>query len=119
MALTEQYELPVPGTERGRLTRERILAAAEEVFGQMGYEPASITAITQTAGVAQGTFYVYFPSKHAIFVELIKDFGVRVRAAIGRATVPVSRAAPTARRSSAPDSRHGWRSVSSIPACTA
>ena len=95
MALTEQYELPVPGTERGRLTRERILAAAEEVFGQMGYEPASITAITQTAGVAQGTFYVYFPSKHAIFVELIKDFGVRVRAAIGRATVPVSRAAPT------------------------
>jgi AcrR family transcriptional regulator len=85
----EQYDLPVPGTARGHRTRERILAAAEDVFGQLGYEPASITAITQAAGVAQGTFYVYFPSKHAIFVELIKDFGVRVRAAIARATVPL------------------------------
>jgi AcrR family transcriptional regulator len=93
--LVEQYDLPVPGTQRGQRTRERILAAAEEVFGQMGYEPASIAAITQAAGVAQGTFYVYFPSKHAIFVELIKDFGVRVRAAIARATVPASRGAPS------------------------
>ncbi len=89
--LVEQYDLPVPGTPRGQRTRERILAAAEEVFGQLGYEPASIVAITQAAGVAQGTFYVYFPSKHAIFVELIKDFGVRVRAAIGRATLPTTR----------------------------
>ena len=87
---TEQYDLPTPGTVRGQRTRERILAAAEDVFGELGYEPASIAAITQTAGVAQGTFYVYFPSKHAIFVELIKDFGVRVRAAIAQATVVAS-----------------------------
>ena len=93
--LAEHYDLPVPGTERGQRTRERVLAAAEQVFGQLGYEPASITAITQAAGVAQGTFYVYFPSKHAIFVELIKDFGVRVRAAIARATLPASRTAPS------------------------
>ena len=92
---TEQYDLPVPGTARGQRTRERILAAAEEVFGQVGYEPASITAITQAAGVAQGTFYVYFPSKHAIFVELIKDFGVRVRAAIAQAVVPTLRTSPS------------------------
>ena len=87
----EQYDLPIPGTPRGQRTRQRILAAAEEVFGQMGYEPTSITAITQAAGVAQGTFYVYFPSKHAIFIELIKDFGARVRAAIADATVPLTR----------------------------
>lgn len=91
----ENYELPVPGTDRGQRTRQRILAAAEDVFGEMGYEPASITAITQAAGVAQGTFYVYFPSKHAIFVELIKDFGARVRADIAHATVPTLRSAPT------------------------
>ncbi len=93
--LGEQYDLPVPGTLRGRRTRDRILAAAEEVFGETGYEPASITAITQAAGVAQGTFYVYFPSKHAIFVELIKDFGARVRAAIAEAAVPATRASPS------------------------
>jgi AcrR family transcriptional regulator len=64
----------------------------------MGYEPASITAITQAAGVAQGTFYVYFPSKHSIFVELIKDFAERVRAAIGRAVVPTTGEAPSRAR---------------------
>jgi AcrR family transcriptional regulator len=90
LGATEQYELPIPGTLRGQRTRGRIMAAAEDVFGQMGYEPASITAITQAAGVAQGTFYVYFPSKHSIFVELIKDFAERVRAAIAGAGVPAT-----------------------------
>ena len=78
----ESYELPVPGTARGIRTRARLLAAAEDVFGEHGYERASVTAITQAADVAQGTFYVYFPSKHAIFVELVKDFAVRVRHAL-------------------------------------
>jgi AcrR family transcriptional regulator len=75
----DRYELPVPGTRRGQETRRRILVAAEEVFGAAGYDKASIVAITQQAGVAQGSFYTYFPSKHAVFVELIKDFAVRLR----------------------------------------
>ena len=85
----EHYNLPVPGTARGKRTRARIMDAAEEVFGQMGFEAASITAITQAAGVAQGTFYVYFPSKHAIFVELIKDFGERVRTSLSEASANI------------------------------
>jgi AcrR family transcriptional regulator len=81
----DRYELPVPETDRGRRTRDRLLAAAEEVFGELGYERASITAITQSAEVAQGTFYKYFPSKHAIFVELVTDFAVRVRQVLAAA----------------------------------
>jgi AcrR family transcriptional regulator len=88
----EHYDLPVPGTARGQRTRQRLLSAAEDVFGSMGYDRASITAITQAAGVAQGTFYVYFPSKHAVFVELIKDFAARVRAVVAAATTPVAEA---------------------------
>jgi AcrR family transcriptional regulator len=90
VASEEHYDLPVPGTARGQRTRERILAAAEAVFGSLGYDRASITAITQEAGVAQGTFYVYFPSKHAVFVELIKDFAARIRAAVAAGTTPVA-----------------------------
>lgn len=86
----ERYDLPRPETARGQQTRARILAAAESVFGDIGYEKASITAITQAAGVAQGSFYTYFPSKHAVFVELVKDFAVRVRRALSHA----ARAAP-------------------------
>lgn len=75
-----------PATEHGRRTRERLLAAAEAVFGDLGYDRASVTAITQNAGVAQGTFYVHFDSKHAIFVELVADFRRRLIAALGAAT---------------------------------
>ena len=37
---------------------------------------------TQAAGVAMGTFYLYFPSKQAIFAELVRDLSHRLRAAI-------------------------------------
>lgn len=70
----------MPVTARGEMTRRKILDAAEEVFGQAGYYEASISEITRRAGVAQGTYYIYFHSKREIFVELIEDLGRRLRA---------------------------------------
>ena len=63
----------LPVTARGRRTRRRILEAAEAIFGERGYESASITHITQRAGVAQGSFYTYFPNKQAAFTELVRS----------------------------------------------
>jgi len=63
----------MPTTERGRQSRQRILEAAERVFGEKGYFPASIADITREAGVAQGTFYVYFRSKRDVFVEVLES----------------------------------------------
>ena len=85
-SVPERSERPVPETDRGRRTRARLLAAAESVFGELGYERASVMAITRAADVAQGTFYKYFPSKHSIFVELVIDFGVRMRRHLGETT---------------------------------
>src|SRR5512137_1471074 len=68
-----------PATERGRQSRRRILEAAERVFGEKGYFPASITEITREAGVAQGTFYVHFKSKGDVFTELLEALAQRVR----------------------------------------
>jgi len=68
-----------PSTARGQLTRIRLLEAAEAIFGEKGYDRASITDITQRAGVAQGTFYVYFVDKKAVFVELVRDLSHRLR----------------------------------------
>jgi AcrR family transcriptional regulator len=70
----------MPVTARGEATRRKILDAAEEVFGQMGYYEASISEITRRAGVAQGTYYIYFRSKREIFAELVEDIGERLRA---------------------------------------
>ncbi|MGH2507432.1 MAG: TetR/AcrR family transcriptional regulator [Ktedonobacteraceae bacterium] len=52
---------------RGEATRHKILDAAEEVLGEVGYHKASTAEITQRAGVAQGTYYIYFHSTREVF----------------------------------------------------
>jgi AcrR family transcriptional regulator len=69
-------------TRRGAATRQRLLEAAESVFAELGYHDASIVKITEAAGVAQGTFYLYFSSKQEIFEELVRDLNRRVRHAM-------------------------------------
>lgn len=69
-----------PVTERGRATRQALLDAAAEVFGEEGYEGASVAEITRRAGVAQGTFYVHFPEKSATFSELVGHVNHKIRA---------------------------------------
>ena len=65
----------IPKTRRGRETREKLLQAAEVEFGERGFADASIASITQRAGVALGTFYVYFESKEEIFRALVSYMG--------------------------------------------
>ena len=69
-------------TPKGLETRQKIINAAEEVFGQKGYYETSIVNIAQEAKVAQGTFYNYFPSKKDIFDELIHMYSRELRTAI-------------------------------------
>ncbi len=73
----------LPKTKRGRKTREKLLHAAEAEFGERGFPEASIASITQRAGVALGTFYVYFESKEAIFRALVSYMGELTRQWIG------------------------------------
>jgi len=78
---TDGRELKAKGLE----TRRRLLDAAERVFGDVGFYDASIVKITEAAGVAQGTFYLYFASKQEIFEELVRDLNARVRRAMQEA----------------------------------
>jgi AcrR family transcriptional regulator len=71
---------------RGVETRTRLLGAAEDVFGELGYHDASIVKITEAAGVGQGTFYLYFASKKDVFDELVRDLNRRVRHAMKEAS---------------------------------
>jgi AcrR family transcriptional regulator len=71
-----------PLSKRGLDTRRRLLDAAEEVFGALGYHGASVVKLAETAGVAAGTFYLYFDSKKAVFDELVRDLNKRVRHAM-------------------------------------
>ncbi|MCH1883785.1 TetR/AcrR family transcriptional regulator [Agrococcus sp. ARC_14] len=71
-----------PRTKRGEQTKAKLLAAAEEVFAEQGYQAASISRITERASVAQGTFYLYFASKLDLFEQLVEDLNRRVRKAM-------------------------------------
>ena len=76
-----------PRTARGRATRERILESALKEFGKVGYHDASIVRITEGAGVAMGTFYLYFEGKLAVFNELVEDLNRRLRHRMTQAIV--------------------------------
>ncbi|MEV0798376.1 helix-turn-helix domain-containing protein [Kribbella sp. NPDC050281] len=52
-------------------SRERILAAALEVFAAKGYEAASISEITEAAGVSRGLVSYYFAAKEELAAELL------------------------------------------------
>jgi AcrR family transcriptional regulator len=71
---------------KGERTRRRLLEAAEQVFADLGYHDASIVKITQAAGVAQGTFYLYFTGKQEIFDVLVEDLNTRIRHAMSQAS---------------------------------
>jgi AcrR family transcriptional regulator len=60
-------------------TRSALLRAAEELFGEIGFHETSVSAIAARAGVAQGTFYLHFPGKAEVFVELVREINRRFR----------------------------------------
>ena len=53
--------------EKGRETRERLIATGRSLFGERGYEATSIEAILEAAGVARGALYHHFATKEALF----------------------------------------------------
>lgn len=60
-------------TEKKRNTREKLLAAAAQCFAEKGYSGCSIADIAQRAEVAQGTIYVHFKGKEALFKAMIEE----------------------------------------------
>jgi AcrR family transcriptional regulator len=79
---------------RQRLTRRgEVLEAALAVFGQKGYHAASVADIIGRAGIARGTFYLYFENKRAIFEELLDGYLQRIWGAVSR--VDLGPGAPT------------------------
>jgi AcrR family transcriptional regulator len=62
--------------------RQQLLTAATVVFAEHGFRASGITEIVKTAGVARGTFYLYFESKAQVFLAIADDFYDRLELAI-------------------------------------
>jgi AcrR family transcriptional regulator len=67
--------------------RQEILQAARDVFAKHGYHAAKVEDIVNAAGVARGTFYLYFEDKRAIFEEIVDRLLVRFGMSISRVDV--------------------------------
>lgn len=64
--------------------RQQILSHARDVFAKRGYHAAKIDDIVAAAGVARGTFYLYFEDKRAIFEEIVDNTFGRLGLAVMR-----------------------------------
>ena len=62
--------------------RQQILEHARDVFAKRGYHASKVEDIVAAAGVARGTFYLYFDDKRAIFEEIVdrmlRRFGIAI-----------------------------------------
>ena len=65
-------------------TREVLLEAAIACFAQHGYDATGVAEICAAAGMSKGAFYHHFPSKQALFLELLNrwlsDLDEQIRA---------------------------------------
>jgi AcrR family transcriptional regulator len=61
--------------EKAAENRHKLLHAAAEVVGTFGYAEASVARIVERAGLAQGTFYLYFESRQDLFDQLLPEVG--------------------------------------------
>jgi AcrR family transcriptional regulator len=61
--------LPALGAKAAR-SRARLLEAAREVFGNLGYEGTRVDDIASAASMSHGGFYRYFSGKEELFREV-------------------------------------------------
>lgn len=66
------------GRSRRRDRRSELIAASRKLFLDRGFRDTSVSAIVREAGVAQGTFYLYFQSKPEVLLymraEVLEDY---------------------------------------------
>jgi len=85
--------VPYPHRTRQRLeTRDRIFAAALAEFRRVGVAAAEIEDIVRAADVARGTFYLHFPTKDHVLMELLRRQQRELGERLGKSRTPSLRA---------------------------
>jgi AcrR family transcriptional regulator len=63
------------GSEAARAssTRDRVRAAATELFGEKGYDGASMSELAERVGLAKPSLYNYYRSKEELLLDLVEQ----------------------------------------------
>jgi AcrR family transcriptional regulator len=68
--------------------RHQLLDVARELFAAGGFHATSMDDVAEAAGVTKPVLYQHFPSKRALYRELLEDVGARLMAEITAAAAP-------------------------------
>jgi AcrR family transcriptional regulator len=60
--------------------RASIIAAARDVFAELGYDAAGVRDIVRRTDLASGTFYNYFPDNESVFRAVVDESAQEIRA---------------------------------------
>ena len=71
--------------KRKEKTRQDLLTAARKVLAEKGYHNAKIIDIAAAADIGVGTFYLYYRTKDALFLELVEETAQRLKERIDQA----------------------------------
>ncbi len=71
-----------PAVVNDKPPAERLLSAAEQLFGERSYQRTSVAGICARAGIATGSFYLHFNSKSDIFAAVVRQINADLRAAM-------------------------------------
>ncbi len=69
-------------TTQATSRRTQILNAARRSLAEKGFEATTVSEIVASAGVAQGTFYLYFPSKVSLVEALCEEMFAQILEAV-------------------------------------
>jgi AcrR family transcriptional regulator len=59
-------------SEEKEAIRSALLRAGRDLFGRHGLRRTTIQELTRAAGIAQGSFYGFYPSKEDLFFEILE-----------------------------------------------
>jgi AcrR family transcriptional regulator len=71
--------------------RQQLIDAARDLFADKGYHATTVDDITRAAGVAKGTFYLYFREKREVYYQVIREFMdlvMEIGGSVGESTEP-------------------------------
>ena len=72
--MTQKAATRTPIQERGIKTKQKIINAGRKLFSEKGYYKTNSKEIAREAGVSTGSFYMYFPDKKPLFLEIFQSY---------------------------------------------
>jgi AcrR family transcriptional regulator len=74
-----ESNIKIPRTRNGKATFQLIINTTIHLFSDKGYFNTTIADITSEAGIAAGTFYLYFPNKLSLYKYILMEFQHEIR----------------------------------------